>query len=256
MRTEASERWVRGWVGSTAVVDSRTPLLYWEDDFPVPSYAYDPVDVRTDLLTPTTTPPPTQPWFFLPHVEVARWYDLEAEGRVVEHAAWELADPAVAGRIVVSWQPGLLDRWTEEDEEVAGHPRDPHHRVDALPSSRHVVVAVGGVVLADSRDPVVLFETGLPTRYYLPAADVDLDRLTATANESHCPYKGIADRYWSVPEPALANVAWAYAEPKPAVEAIEGRICFYNELVDLTVDGVELPRATSPFSETRHRPGS
>ena len=256
MRTEASERWVRGWVGSTAVVDSRHPRLFWEDGAPVPDYAYDPGEVATELLRASTTPPPTQPWFFLPHGEVAQWYDLAVEGRLVEHAAWELADPAVAGRIVVSWQPGVLDRWTEEDEEVAGHPRDPHHRVDALPSSRHVVVAVDGVVLADSHDPVVLFETRLPTRYYLPAADVDLDRLTTSDTRSHCPYKGIADRYWNVGDPAVANVAWSYSEPKRAVESIEGRICFYNELVDLTVDGLEVPRAVSPFSEPKHRPDS
>ncbi|MGI8456975.1 MAG: DUF427 domain-containing protein [Propionibacteriaceae bacterium] len=241
-------------MGSTVVVESRDPLLFWEDDFPVPSYAFRAEDVRTELFTPTTALPPAQPWFFLPHSEVKRWYDLEADGRVVEHAAWELADAAVAGRIVVSWQPGLLDRWTEEDAEVASHPQDPHHRVDALPSSRHVVVSVGGAVLADSRHPVVLFETGLPTRFYLPTGDVDLSRLETSENASHCPYKGIADRYWSLPD--VPNLAWGYTRPTPAVDGIAGRICFYNELVDLTVDGVELPRAVSPFSETKHRPGS
>ncbi len=119
MRTEASERWVRGWVGTTVVVDSREPLLCWVDDFPIPSYAFARDDVRTDLLTATDAPPPSQPWFFLPHAEVTRWYDLVVDGRVVPHAAWELADPALADRIVLSWQPGLLDRWTEEGWRTA-----------------------------------------------------------------------------------------------------------------------------------------
>src|SRR5205823_1420906 len=116
-------------------------------------------------------------------------------------------------------------------------------RVDALPSSRHVVVSLDGQVLADSRHPVVLFETGLPTRYYLPAADVRLEAMTPTDNRSHCPYKGDADRYWDVSgRPDARNVAWSYSAPSPAVAAVQDRIAFYNELVDITVDSVAQPR--------------
>ncbi|SDS09842.1 Uncharacterized conserved protein, DUF427 family [Friedmanniella luteola] len=257
MRTEPSQRWVRGYVGDVAVVDTRTPLLFWEDAFPVPGYAYDRADVREDLLRPTTVPPPEQPWFFLPQGPVSVWYDLVVDGRTLPHAAWTRDDPAVADRLVVSWQPGLLDRWLEEDEEVAGHPRDPHKRVDALPSSRHVVVSLDGVVLADSRSPVLLFETGLPTRYYLPPADVHLDALTPSRTRSHCPYKGDADRYWDVTDhPDGAGLAWSYTDPYPAVARIRDRVAFYDELVDVTVDGVRQPRPTSPFSTAAHRPAS
>ncbi|CAA9301536.1 MAG: protein of unknown function DUF427 [uncultured Friedmanniella sp.] len=256
MRTELSPRWVRGYVGDVAVVDTRSALLFWEDSFPVPSYAHDPADVRTDLLVPSAGPPPTQPWFFLPRGPVSAWYDLRVDGRTVPHAAWRRDDPALADRLVISWAPGLLDRWLEEDEEVAGHPRDPHKRVDALPSSRHVVVSLDGVVLADSWSPVLLFETGLPVRSYLPAADVRLEALTPSSRRSHCPYKGAADRYWDVSgHPDGEGLAWSYRDPYPAVGRIRDRIAFYDELVDVTVDGVLQPRPVSPFSQAAHRPG-
>src|SRR5689334_12279214 len=192
MRTERSERWVRALVGDVVVVDTRRPLLFWEDAFPVPAYAFDPADVRTDLLSPSSAPDPAGPFFFGPKGPVSRWFDLTVGSRVVPHAAWVRDDPALAELLVLSWQPGLLDRWLEEDEEVRSHPRDPHKRVDAMPSSRHVVVRYGDQVLADSVRPVLLFETGLPTRFYLPREDVRLDALTPGASESHCPYKGFA----------------------------------------------------------------
>jgi uncharacterized protein (DUF427 family) len=256
VRTELSTRWVRGYVGQTAVVDTRSALLFWEDDFP-PSYAFDRADVRVDLLHPTDAPPPRQPWFFLPHGPVSAWYDLVVDGRTLPHAAWVRDDPALSDRLVVSWQPGLLDRWLEEDEEVAGHPRDPYKRVDALASSRHVEVSLDGVLLASSRSPVLLFETGLPTRYYLPREDVRFEALTPSAGHSHCPYKGDADRYWDVAgHPNGAGLAWSYSQPFPAVRRIQDRVAFYDELVDVTVDGVRQPRPVSPFSAAAHRPTS
>ena len=123
----------------------------------------------------------------------------------------------------MSWQPGVLDRWLEEDEEVIVHPRDPHKRVEALASSRHVQVSLEGTVLADSHSPVLLFETDLPTRFYLPREDVRLDLLVPTSNRSECPYKGFAEEYWSVPGVADGdNVAWSYAAPFPAVATDHG----------------------------------
>nr|WP_166390678.1 DUF427 domain-containing protein [Nocardioides ochotonae] len=129
------------------------------------------------------------------------------------------------------------------------HPRDPHKRVEALASSRHVVVELDGVRLAESRRPVLLLETGLPTRYYLPREDVALDLLDASDTRSTCPYKGTTDDYWSLPgHPEADDIAWSYADPSPAVAKIAGRVAFYNERVDLTVDGVTQQRPTTPFS--------
>lgn len=252
-RTEVSERWIRGYAAGEVVVDCRTPTLLWEADFPVPRAHFPRADVRTDLLRPSAAEPGD--WsFFRPHNPVAQWFDLHVGGRVARHAAWTRAEPGLEDLVGVSWEPGVLDRWTEEDEEVFGHPRDPYKRVDALPSSRHVTVAVGGLTLADSRRPVILFETSLPTRFYLPREDVRLDLLEPLDRDSHCPYKGRADSYWGLPgtdEP----IAWSYSAPVPAVGAIVDRVAFYDELVDVTLDGVARPRAVSVFSEARHREG-
>jgi uncharacterized protein (DUF427 family) len=256
VRTHPSERWVRCRVGDVDVVDTRDPLLFWEEGFP-PSYAFDPADVRTDLLHPGDPPGPEAPFFFLPKGPVRAWFDLRVGDHVVPQAAWVRDDPALDGRLVLSWRPGAL-RWQEEDEEVRGHPRDPFKRVDALVGSRHVVVARDGVLLADSRRPVVVFETDLPVRWYLPREDVRLDLLVPGAGSSHCPYKGTAREYWDLPasdgRPGVTGVAWSYADPFPAVDAIAGRVAFYDELVDVSVDGVRRPRPASVFSEERNRP--
>lgn len=257
VRTEECDKWVRAFVGGTTIVDSRAPLLFYEEVFPIPAYAFPASDVRTDLLKPASGEPPREPFFFLPKGPVAQWFDLEVEGRVIPSAAWIRDDPQLKDLIVFSWQPGTLDRWLEEEEEVFIHPRDPHKRVDALTSTRHVEVAVDGVVLGDTTNPVLLFETNLPTRYYLPREDVNFEALAPSANRSRCPYKGFADQYWDViGEAGEKNVAWSYPKPFPAVGKIANRIAFYNELVDITVDGVRQDRPISVFSSAANRPGA
>jgi len=257
VRTEVSDKWVRAYVDDVAVVDSREPVLFWEDEFPVPAYAFLQRDVRTDLLTETRSDPPQEPAFFLPRGSVSRWYDLTLGQRNIPHAAWVRDTPELRDMLVLSWQPGILDRWLEEEEPVAGHPRDPHKRVEALASSRHVVVELDGVRLAETRRPVLLFETGLPTRYYLPREDVDTAALEASPSRSLCPYKGVADQYWSLAgNPEAADIAWSYSDPLPAVGRVAGLVSFYNELVDVSVDGVAQPRPESVFSDKRNRPTS
>jgi uncharacterized protein (DUF427 family) len=256
IRTEATDKWVRGYVGETPIVDTRDALLFWEEKFPVPGYAFRRDDVRIDLLRPSEAAP-TGRSFYTAKGPVVEWYDVVVGDRVIEHAAWVRDDPAISDRIVVSWQPGVIDRWLEEDDEVISHPRDPHKRVEALPSSRHVEVSLEGTVLADSHSPVLLFETDLPTRFYLPREDVRLDVLVRTSNRSECPYKGFAREYWSLPGAAGGdNIAWSYGAPFPAVARIIDRIAFYNELVDIVVDGVPQERPVSLFSRAGNRPTS
>ena len=257
VRTEHIDKWVRAYLDEVTVVDSRHPLLFWEERFPVPAYAFPRSDVRTDLLEETHADPPREPFFFLPKGPVSRWYDVTVGERTVPHAAWVRDTPELDELLVLNWQPGVLDRWLEEDEPVAGHPRDPHKRVEAIASSRHVVVELNGVRLADTKRPVLLFETDLPTRYYLSPEDVNQAALESTSNRSLCPYKGVADRYWSVTgQPDATDVCWSYSAPLPAVAKVAGLMAFYNEVVDITVDGVRQQRPASPFSARANRPST
>jgi uncharacterized protein (DUF427 family) len=142
-----------------------------------------------------------------------------------------------------------VDAWFEEDEEVFKHPRDPYHRVDVRDSSRHVRVIVDGVVVAESTRPRLLFETGLPTRYYLPKLDVRMDLLSPTTTASVCPYKGEAE-YWSITTNGTthSDLVWGYRDPIPEAFKIAGLVCFYNEKVDIEIDGQLAGRPQTPFS--------
>jgi uncharacterized protein (DUF427 family) len=142
-----------------------------------------------------------------------------------------------------------LDAWFEEDEEVFVHPRNPYTRVDALRSSRHLRVELEGVLLADSHAPVLVFETGLPTRYYVDRVDVRFEHLVPTATETSCPYKGKTSGYWSVAvgETVHDDLAWAYDFPTRQLLPIAGLVAFYNEKVDLVLDGQPLERAVTHF---------
>jgi uncharacterized protein (DUF427 family) len=152
----------------------------------------------------------------------------------------------IEGYCRIGWND--VDSWFEEDEEVFKHPRDPYHRVDVLHSSRHVRVSLGGVVIAESTSPRLLFETNLPTRYYLPKLDVRMDLLTPTPTSSACPYKGSAE-YWtvSVDGKSYVDIAWGYRLAVPEAAKIAGLVCFYNEKVDIEVDGHPVPRPSTPF---------
>jgi uncharacterized protein (DUF427 family) len=142
-----------------------------------------------------------------------------------------------------------MDEWLEEDEPVYTHPRDPYKRVDILASSRHVRVEVDGVTVAASVRPHILYETGLPPRYYLPLPDIRTELLSVSDTVSHCPYKGTAG-YWSVDtgRGVHQDLAWIYRSPLPESQKVAGLACFYNEKVDLYIDGELQDRPRSPFS--------
>jgi len=142
-----------------------------------------------------------------------------------------------------------MSEWLEEDEPVYTHPRDPYKRVDILASSRHVRVEVDGVTVADSVRPHILFETGLPPRYYLPLPDVRTDLLRPSGTQTHCPYKGTAS-YWSVQtaQGLREDLVWIYRTPLPESQKVAGLACFYDEKVDVYLDGEPQPRPRTPFS--------
>ena len=179
----------------------------------------------------------------------ARRYALQA-GEIVRPAALRVyGDDAVveglAGRARFEWDS--LDAWFEEDEQVFVHARDPYTRVDALRSARSVRVELDGVVLAESSSPVMVFETGLPTRYYLNRSEVDFTRLAPASTVTACPYKGTTSGYWTahLGDTSYPDIAWTYDFPTRQLLPIAGLIAFYNEKVDTFLDGRLLDRPVS-----------
>lgn len=156
-------------------------------------------------------------------------------------------EPAVDGYVTVAWD--AADRWLEEDTEIVVHPHDPYHRIEVLESSRHVTVNVNGERVADSAAPRILFETGLPPRYYLPREDVETALLSDDDLETGCAYKGFA-RYFGAA--GAEAVAWTYDEPLRDGEPVRGHICFFQERdeVELVVDGEVQERPQTPWSGT------
>ena len=154
----------------------------------------------------------------------------------------------IEGYVALEW--AAMDAWFEEDEEIFVHARNPYTRVDALRSSRSVQVQLDGAIIAESNSPVILFETGFPPRYYLPALDVQRDLLTPSDTKTSCPYKGTAS-YYSIGD--HTDIVWTYTSPFPESRPIQGLYCFYDELVDLIIDGERQERKPSMFTAPRVR---
>ena len=233
---------IRVVLGDEVVADSsRTMLLHEMGHQPV--HYFPPEDVRADLLEPSDRHTRC-PW-----KGKASYYTIRAGDRVEEAAAWyypeptDSAPPELRGMIAFYW--GRMDRWLEEDEEIRAHPRDPYHRIDIRRSSREVKVSLDGELLAETRRPHALFESGLPVRWYMPREDVLVD-LHPSETTSHCPYKGDAS-YFSAAVPGGEDLVWYYPDPMPGARDVQDLVCFWNERVDLTLDGEELERPESPW---------
>jgi uncharacterized protein (DUF427 family) len=233
LRVEPTAKRIRAWVAGELLVDTTRALLVWESPH-YPQYYLPRADVRTALLVPSERTAHS------PSRGDARYHSVRTgRGQPVADAVWEYPDSpieAIRGHVRIEWS--AADHWFEEDEEVYVHPRSPYARVDTLPSSRHVQVVVDGVTVADTHKPTLLFETGLPTRYYVPLPDVRVDLLEASDTRTGCPYKGTAS-YWSLRtgEQRHDDIAWYYPTPLPESIGIAGLVCFYNDRVELIVDG-------------------
>ncbi|MFI1396024.1 DUF427 domain-containing protein [Streptomyces sp. NPDC020681] len=244
---EPSERWVRATKGDVTVVDSRRPVLVWEPARPVPLYAFPAGDIRMDLLRRTERPANPRR-----HAGATVFYDLVLADLKIAAAAWTYPGEELAGHVSFEWfGREVLDHWYEEEEEIFVHPRDPHKRVDALPSTRHVQVEIEGTVVADTRAPILLFETHLPVRYYFPREDVRLELFTRTDARTRCPYKGVATEYWSWAGggDVRPDIAWSYPDPLPGVRIIKDLVAFYDESVDIVVEGERQERPVTFFSK-------
>jgi uncharacterized protein (DUF427 family) len=226
-------------LGGRTVVDTTRALYVWEWP-PYPQFYIPIEDVAADVVVDEE------------HEQklsrgTARRLGLRAGDQERKAAARVYTDGSLAGYARFEWD--ALDAWFEEDEEIFVHPRNPYARVDALRSTRPIRIELEGVVLAESRSPVLLFETGLPTRYYLDRTAVNFTALEHSGTTTACPYKGRTTDYWSIRTPSglHPDLAWSYAFPTAGLSAIAGLIAFYNEKVDITLDGVALDRPSTHF---------
>ena len=239
IRFFSSPKRVRAVASGKTVADSLATTLLLELGHR-PVYYFPRDDVRMDFLERTNHRTRC------PHKGEASYWTLKVGGRTVENAVWSYEHPIeqaqpIKGELAFYWDK--VDHWFEEDEEIFGHPRDPYHRVDVRPSSREVRVLFNGEMIASTRRALFLFETGLPTRYYIPSADVRAEFLVPSRKTSVCPYKGNAS-YWSlsVGDRSAEDAVWAYLDPLPECQRIKGHFAFYPDKVErLEVEGEAAP---------------
>lgn len=245
VEVEPSPRWVRVTFNGQTIADSKRVLLLRESKH-LPAYYFPAQDVRMDFLVPS------ERRTSCPYKGEASYWTIRVGDRTAEDAVWSYQDPLperrdIAGYLAFYWD--RVDAWYEEEEQIFAHPRDPYHRVDVLESSRHVRVVYAGETIAETRRPMLLFETGLPTRYYLPPEDVRMDLLQPTDLHTRCPYKGEASYWRATIGDGEREIAWCYPEPLAECPKLKGRVAFYNERVDaLYVDGEQEARPATKWS--------
>ena len=242
VRIEPSRKRVRAYLDGELVADTARPFLVWEIPY-YPVYYVPAEDVRAELIPAGVTE-------HSPGRGDGEVLDVKVGGATAPGAARRSpASPLEQLRGLVRLDWNAMSEWMEEDEPIYRHARDPYHRVDILASSRHVRVEVDGVTVADSRQPRILFETGLPPRYYLPLTDVRMDLLRDSATQTQCPYKGTAS-YRSVDagQGLREDLVWIYRSPLPESQKVAGLACFYDEKVTVYVDGVRQEQPVTPFS--------
>jgi uncharacterized protein (DUF427 family) len=251
-------------LGGNTIIDTTRAMLVWEPRRIVPSYAVPASDIQGELisedvtgtrvkaergsrlteLSDTPVLDPSVP--FAAHTAEGQAASVRAAGQHRTGAAFRLADPDLAGYVILEF--GAFDAWYEEDELNVGHPRDPFHRIDVLPSSRQVQLELDGAVLADSSRPALLFETMLPARYYLPRADVAAE-LIPSDTKTWCAYKGQASYFSvSVGGRLVPDIAWSYTDPRHDAVQVRDLIAFFDERIDVIGDGERRPRPVTPWS--------
>jgi uncharacterized protein (DUF427 family) len=230
--------------GETIVDSTNAKLLHETGHLPV--YYFPEADLRADLLEPSdrTTR--------CPYKGQASYRSIRVGDRVAENAVWAYPEPIesapfLAGHAALYWD--AVDEWLVEDEQAFGHPRDPYSRIDVYPTSRRVRVLLDGEVLADSHRAKILFETALPPRYYLPQEDVRMELLETSSKQTRCAYKGSAS-YWHVRAGNTLHddLVWTYREPQHDAEPVKDLLAFFNERVDLEVEGETAERPVTQWS--------
>ncbi len=231
---EPTPKRVRVQLAGETIADSRRTMLLHESGLQ-PTYYFHPQDVRTDLLQRSDR------HSFCPKKGEASYYTIGVGERTIEDGAWYYPDQLEGAppiQNLIAFYFDRMDRWLEEDEEVLVHPRDPYHRLDVLRTERQVRVLLEGELLAESEQATALFESNLPPRWYLPREDVRA-QLEPSDTVTRCPYKGTAS-YYSVKlsdGEIGEDLIWYYEEPVPEAVRIAGLLCFFNERVDVELDG-------------------
>lgn len=238
---EPTQKRVRVQLAGETIADSGRAMLLHESGLQ-PVYYFPPDDVRAGALEPTDK------HTHCPKKGYASYYTIRVGDRVVENGAWCYPDPPTDApprlKDAIAFYFDRVDRWLEEDEEIVVHPRDPYHRIDVLRTDRHIRVSLDGELFAQTRRALALFESSLPTRWYIPAEDV-LARLEPSETVTRCPYKGTAS-YRSAN--GVRDLVWCYEDPLPEVGRIKGLLCFFNERVDIELDGEPQERPETPWS--------
>jgi uncharacterized protein (DUF427 family) len=260
LRYEPTAKRVRVSLAGEPVADTRDARLVWEPRRVVPTYAV-PVAALSAQLVPAAAESgiDDETGALLPHVSsrpvldptvpfgshscAGSAFDVITGAETAAAAAFAPDDPDLADYVILAFDSF---EWREEDEPIVSHPHDPFGRIDVLRSSRRVRVELDGRLLAESSSPTMLFETLLPVRFYLPRDDVVVP-LEPSDTVTYCAYKGRAS-YLSVPD-GPRDVAWTYPEPLHDAELVRDMVCFFDEHLDVTVDGERRDRPVTPWSD-------
>jgi uncharacterized protein (DUF427 family) len=230
---ERLRRRMRVRFGGSWIADSEQVLVLFEPDrYPVAYFPETDVVAGTLELTDHATR----------HRDLGptSWYTVRAGDRSAPRAAWKHTSlPTYAselgGRVAFAWP--AMEAFYEEDERIMGHAADSYHRIDIRQTSRHLVVRHHDRVVADTKQPLVLYESGFAPRWYVPRADIDESALTFVEHQTFCPYKGVCS-YYNIGDASLG--AWSYREPFSEVGRISGLVSFEPDIVTVKLDGTQL----------------
>jgi len=236
---------IRAIFAKQVIVDSTNVKMLHETGH-LPVYYFPEQDLRADLLEPS------QKATHCPFKGDATYRSIRVGDRVAQDAVWAYREPIdatsfLAGHAALVWD--AIDEWFVEDEQAFGHPRDPYSRIDVYPTARHVRVLLDGEVLADTHRAMILFESALPPRYYIPQDDVRLELLETSSKKTRCAYKGSASySHVRLGDTLHEDIVWIYRQPQHDAERVRDMLAFFNEHVDIEIDGERLSRPVTGFA--------
>ena len=256
LRFEPVKMRLRAFLDGEPAVDSQRAVLVWEPRRLIPVYAVPeddlllevhPTDPPPEPVDLDSLPPMLGPDGFELHTTPGTTVDLATKDRRVAGAGFRPDDPDLAGLVVLDF--ARFDRWLAEDEELVAHAHDPFKRIDVLSTRRRVEVSLDGMVLASTDRALMLLETHLPIRYYIPPEGVDASKLTPSETHSSCAYKGVAT-YVSTSDgrPEGLDIGWTYPRPLDDAHRVRDHVAFWNERTDIRVDGELQVRPVTPWS--------